>query len=972
VSASVQISCTDEHVRKYLEAQDVEGVFTVLLSKIVAAQPKGASLWPFVAAFCASKATTVASDPIPTTPSPRLLDAPSSPPLPLLDSVVPLSASHSLTATASLNALGSAAPGAAELELVMWFLERRVRYASLVQDVGPEQLHTLAAERGGSCSADQLRLIELDVRRLRAAAAINTAASPPRVTAAGAVSSSSSSPVPSGGTMRRGRDFLAFSIQAKSLTFRDGVAVLDDGAAEVASARETLVKAFINQQRRKLDESRPSANRSLKFSVTKRDDKGLFVVLFNDDIGPPLRFARSYKQFALLYARLLEVFPTVAKLPSGSDLVGLSDRDVCQALAHWLNSVETLPYALRRVPHEMFLDTYVDDGWRSTALVSTADLAETWQWVGDSVDRAVMVAARSSAVSPRKLSDESTLRKQSDETTLRKQSSEEEATNSAVVSPGDAAATALSSSSSSTLSSPSKRKKIKKKRADKAAVTLPITVDTSSFFVELGRVGTPPAAARSACGNTVNALRVRPCVVGDDEHGATSAVAAAATDDAADAFDVDIRKLLADESREEFELEQRELGEPVFAKHFIFAEHETWIVSSRDGAVESILSLSSVPRNSTHRAILRTKKTDLRIEVSVGNQTMAPKDRARIALTVAERFEQDRAVAVSSDELDEGEDMGVLLAKSGAKSPRSLVRRGARAATTTSLQVDAASPTVQDKKLRKVPNEQVDDILLEWDTKFVSKTFKFGVLRVLPGQLHDENAIYANRDAGGAFGDFLALLGDSVLLKEHRRFRGGLDCKGDDTTGTHSVFATHRSLEIMFHVAPLLPFFEHDVQQVERKRHIGNDVVVVVFNESGEPFDPSVLTSHFNHVFCVVVPQPLSPDGADAAQRTYRVAFASKLGVRPFGPFLSHPPIWQHGARFRDFLLTKLVNGERAAMFAPEFRGIALRTRGELLARITSSAAEAPATGLLNRSATGTLKFGSMRRNSRAPANLQK
>jgi hypothetical protein len=952
VSASVQISCTDEHVRRYLEAQDVEGVFTVLLSKIVAAQPKGAALWPFVAAFCASKTTTTttttaAPDATPT-PSPRVLDAPSSPPPLLLDSVsvAPLSAPHTPL-------------GAAELELVLWFLERRVRYASLVQDVGPEQLHTLAAERGGSCSADQLRLIELDVRRLRAAAAINPAASPPRVTAAasGGAGSSSSSPVPSSGTMRRGRDFLAFSIQAKSLTFRDGVAVLDDGAAEVASARETLVKAFINQQRRKLDESRPSANRSLKFSVTKRDDKGLFVVLFNDDIGPPLRFARSYKQFALLYARLLEVFPTVAKLPSGSDLVGLSDRDVCQALAHWLNSVETLPYALRRVPHEMFLDTYVDDGWRSTALVSTADLAETWQWVGDSVDRAVMAAARSSAVSPRKLS--------SDEPTLRKQSSEEEA---AVSSLGDGAAAALLSSSSSSLSSPSKRKKTKKKRADKAAVTLPITVDTSSFFVELGRVGTPPAAARRACGNTVNAMRVRPCAIGDDEHGAAPAVAAAATDDAADSFDVDIRKLLADESREEFELEQRELGEPVFAKHFIFAEHETWIVSSRDGAVESILSLSSVPRNSTHRGILRTKKTDLRIEVSVGNQTLAPKDRARIALTVAERFEQDRAVAVSSDELDEGEDMGLLLAKSGAKSPRSLVRRGARAATTTSLQVDAASPTVQDKKLRKVPNEQVDDILLEWDTKFVSKTFKFGVLRVLPGQLHDENAIYANRDAGGAFGDFLALLGDSVLLKEHRRFRGGLDCKGDDTTGTHSVFATHRSLEIMFHVAPLLPFFEHDVQQVERKRHIGNDVVVVVFNESGEPFDPSVLTSHFNHVFCVVVPQPLSPDGADAAQRTYRVAFASKLGVRPFGPFLSHPPIWQHGARFRDFLLTKLVNGERAAMFAPEFRGIALRTRGELLARLTSSAAEAPATGLLNRSATGSLKFGSMRRNSRTPA----
>ena len=44
------------------------------------------------------------------------------------------------------------------------------------------------------------------------------------------------------------------------------------------------------------------------------------------------------------------------------------------------------------------------------------------------------------------------------------------------------------------------------------------------------------------------------------------------------------------------------------------------------------------------------------------------------------------------------------------------------------------------------------------DTKFTSKSFKFGVLRVLPGQLKDENAIYANNDASGAFGEFLSTL----------------------------------------------------------------------------------------------------------------------------------------------------------------------------------------------------------------------
>ena len=34
---------------------------------------------------------------------------------------------------------------------------------------------------------------------------------------------------------------------------------------------------------------------------------------------------------------------------------------------------------------------------------------------------------------------------------------------------------------------------------------------------------------------------------------------------------------------------------------------------------------------------------------------------------------------------------------------------------------------------------------------------------------------------------------------------------------------------MMFHVSTLLPFFPADPQQVERKRHIGNDLVVIIF-----------------------------------------------------------------------------------------------------------------------------------------------
>jgi hypothetical protein len=35
-----------------------------------------------------------------------------------------------------------------------------------------------------------------------------------------------------------------------------------------------------------------------------------------------------------------------------------------------------------------------------------------------------------------------------------------------------------------------------------------------------------------------------------------------------------------------------------------------------------------------------------------------------------------------------------------------------------------------------------------------------------------------------------------------------------DSTGTHSVYTTYGSLELMFHVSALLPFEEHNEQQV--------------------------------------------------------------------------------------------------------------------------------------------------------------
>ncbi|XP_037931627.1 GTPase-activating Rap/Ran-GAP domain-like protein 3 [Teleopsis dalmanni] len=96
-----------------------------------------------------------------------------------------------------------------------------------------------------------------------------------------------------------------------------------------------------------------------------------------------------------------------------------------------------------------------------------------------------------------------------------------------------------------------------------------------------------------------------------------------------------------------------------------------------------------------------------------------------------------------------------------------------------------------------------------------------------PGQNCDDQML-SNQEASQDFEDFLDVLGERVRLKGWDRFRGGLDVKGD-MTGKYSVYTMYEGHEIMFHVSTLLPFSRDNRQQVERKRHIGNDIVNIVF-----------------------------------------------------------------------------------------------------------------------------------------------
>jgi len=132
-----------------------------------------------------------------------------------------------------------------------------------------------------------------------------------------------------------------------------------------------------------------------------------------------------------------------------------------------------------------------------------------------------------------------------------------------------------------------------------------------------------------------------------------------------------------------------------------------------------------------------------------------------------------------------------------------------------------------------------------------------------------------------------------------------MDVRGD-TKGTHSVYTRYNKFEIMFHVSTLLPFQATDPLKLVRARQVQNDVVMILFLEGNITYDPLIMPTNVTHVFAVVTPTYIN------GELHYRFGVASKSNVSIFRPEISHPAIFKKDAKFRDFLLTKVMNGQIA------------------------------------------------------------
>ncbi|KAM9505502.1 rap1 GTPase-activating protein 1 isoform 47-T48 [Salvelinus alpinus] len=215
-------------------------------------------------------------------------------------------------------------------------------------------------------------------------------------------------------------------------------------------------------------------------------------------------------------------------------------------------------------------------------------------------------------------------------------------------------------------------------------------------------------------------------------------------------------------------------------------------------------------------------------------------------------------------------------------------------------------------------------LIVTFDEHVISNNFKFGVIYQKFGQT-SEVELFGNSAESPAFVEFLEFLGEKVELHDFKGFRGGLDVIHGQT-GSQSVYHNYRNKEIMFHVSTKLPYTEGDTQQLQRKRHIGNDIVAIVFQEESTPFVPDMIASNFLHAYVVVQVENACTDNV-----LYKVSVTARDDVPFFGPPLPDPAVFRKGPEFQEFLFTKLINAEYACYKAEKFAKLEERTRSALL-----------------------------------------
>ncbi|KAJ6653731.1 hypothetical protein lerEdw1_008757 [Lerista edwardsae] len=154
-----------------------------------------------------------------------------------------------------------------------------------------------------------------------------------------------------------------------------------------------------------------------------------------------------------------------------------------------------------------------------------------------------------------------------------------------------------------------------------------------------------------------------------------------------------------------------------------------------------------------------------------------------------------------------------------------------------------------------LPNETFERSVQLLDQIPPYDTHKVAVLYVGEGQSSNELAILSNEHGSYRYTEFLTGLGKLIELKDcqpDKIYLGGLDVCGEDGQFT---YCWHDDImQAIFHIATLMPTKDLDKYRCDKKRHLGNDFVSIIYNDSGEDFKLGTIKGQFNFVHVVIKP----------------------------------------------------------------------------------------------------------------------
>ncbi len=208
------------------------------------------------------------------------------------------------------------------------------------------------------------------------------------------------------------------------------------------------------------------------------------------------------------------------------------------------------------------------------------------------------------------------------------------------------------------------------------------------------------------------------------------------------------------------------------------------------------------------------------------------------------------------------------------------------------LQLTASIPQATEA-MRPIPlpeDDFMDRAIKNFNRSFTVDGHKVGVIYIGENQT-SEVEILANIQGSQEYTEFLSGLGTLTRLKGAKFNTQGLD-RQMDSDGEYTFCWRDRVTEIVFHVTTQMPTnLDHDPQCIGKKRHIGNDFVNIIFNNSGLPFRFDTFPSEFNYVNIVIIPESRESfvakrcrSKADRRNAFYKVQVMSKPGFPEISP----------------------------------------------------------------------------------------